>query len=90
MAEKMKLGEWLGECIEGNSGAKATKILSHYYKTDSLVETAKSVDATVRTAQLEGRKLNAMESLTMELLFDLAGWESPKEAIENYQSYLAE
>ena len=85
---KMTFGEWLGAVIEGNTSAKVMKIANSYFETDAVVRAAKEVDTIALTAQMEGRKLTAFESLMLEILFDLADWKNAKEAHESYQRYL--
>lgn len=83
----MKFGEWVGAAIAGNAGAKVMKIGYSHFNTDAVVSAAKCIDAVALGAQIGGQ-LTPFETLMIEILFDLAGWSSPKEANESYQRYL--
>ena len=88
MSNKMTFGEWTGAVIAGNSGAKVVRVDAGFFNVDGLKRIAESIDKAVLVAQMEGRKLEPLESFAMEVLFALAGWEDLAKAKESYQRHL--
>lgn len=88
MAKQLTFGEWVGEVIAGNAGAKLIRVDAGYFDVEGLKSIAKSIDQAVFMAQLEGRKLTPLESFAMEVLFAVADWKDINAATASYQRYL--
>lgn len=54
----------------------------------NIKSSAESLDQTVFMAQLEGRKLNPLESFAIEVLIAVCGWKDLKEARGAFQQHL--
>lgn len=85
---KMKFGEWIGAVIAGNSGGQVMQIGSDYFNMDSIKNAAAAIDGVVWYCQMEGRKLNPLESLMVEILLSQAGFKTLAKANTSYQRYL--
>lgn len=92
MTKKMTFGEWTAANISGNAGNaghpnRVVRVDAGFFSVEGLERAAKSMDQAVFMAQLEGRKLNPLESFAMEVLFAMAGWNDNQEAMKSYQDY---
>lgn len=75
-------GERLSRCFD--LSVTLRKLGYSYFNTSALISAAKSIDMVVLTAHLEGRKLNALEQLMIEVLVSEAGFGSITEAANSF------
>ena len=86
---KITFGEWLALQISQQSGNEcAPNRLIHvdagYFNFSGIANAAKSINKAVFQAQLEGRKLNALEGLAVEVLLATANLENVEDARKKY------
>lgn len=87
--KKMSFGEWVGAAVKGNAGGTLVRVDGGYFKVEALQRIAASIDSAVFMAQMESRKLSPLEGFAMEVLFQMAQWQTLDEARESYKRYLA-
>lgn len=90
MTKPISFGEFLGNRIAGMSGGKVMRVDAGFFDVEGLKRIALSMEQTVFMAELEGRKLNPLESFAIEVLVSIGGWATPGDAIAAYNSYKSE
>lgn len=86
MTKPISFGEFLGNRIVGMS-PRVIRVDAGFFEVEGLKRIARSMEQTVFMAQLEGRKLNPLESFAIEVLIAVGGWKDLKEALTEYNSY---
>lgn len=87
MSKPISFGEFLGNRIAGMSGGKVIRVDAGFFDVEGLKRIARSMEQTVFMAELEGRKLNPLESFAIEVLIAIGGWKTPAEALTEYNRY---
>lgn len=85
----ISFGEYLSNRIAGMSGGKVIRVDAGFFEVEGLKRIARSMEQTVFMAELEGRKLNPLESFAIEVLIAVGGWKDLKEAMQSYTRHLS-
>ena len=90
---KTTFGEWLTLQISRQSGNECApnrviRVDAGYFNFSGIADAAKSINKAVFQAQLEGRKLNNLEILAVEVLLAMANLENVEDAQKKYMDYL--
>ena len=84
----LSLGSFTVKCISEKRGGDAVKLgYSCWIKREMLVEAAEELDNTIMTCMLEQRKMTATESIMMEVLAEVAGFDSIKDLMDAHIEY---
>lgn len=90
---KTTFGEWLALQISRQSGNECApnrviRVDAGYFNFSGIDKAAKSINKAIFQAQLEGRKLNTLETFAVEVLLAMANLENVEDAQKKYMDDL--